>query len=120
LGGGFALFYCNEAEVSVVAPFYGDVPANSSDPKNICSVVGSYGEQDAICAPQGHRLKFQRESLSVEHDLVFYPDAGHSYMNRLRGLAKLGTWTPMRAHTINQQLRIAGAVCLSFSRNNFY
>ncbi|MDG1206582.1 MAG: dienelactone hydrolase family protein [Pseudomonadales bacterium] len=114
------MFYCNEAEVSVVAPFYGDVPANSSDLKNICSVVGSYGEQDAICAPQGHRLKFQRESLSVEHDLVFYPDAGHSCMNRLKGLAKLGPWTPMRAHTMNQQQRIAGAVCLSFSINTFY
>ena len=97
MGGGFALLYGNEAEVSVVAPFYGDVPADSMDLKNICPVVGGYGERDAIFAPQGHRLKSQLEALSVEHDLVFYPDAGHSYMNQLKGVAKLGRWTPMRA-----------------------
>ena len=97
MGGGFALLYGNEAEISVVAPFYGDVPTDASDLENICPVVGGYGELDAVFAPQGHRLKSHLESLSIPHDVAFYPDAGHSYMNQLTGAAKLGRFSPMRA-----------------------
>ncbi|MFT7305292.1 MAG: carboxymethylenebutenolidase [Candidatus Azotimanducaceae bacterium] len=96
MGGGFALLYSNEAEVSVVAPFYGDVPLVASELKNICPVVGGYGERDAIFGPEGHRLVSHLQSLSVPHDVKFYPDAGHSYMNQLKGMAKLARWTPMR------------------------
>ncbi len=97
MGGGFAILYSARATVAVVAPFYGDVPMDVEAIRNICPVVGGYGERDRIFAPQGHRLADHLETLQVDNDVKFYPDAGHSYMNQLTGLAKLGAWTPMRA-----------------------
>ena len=97
LGGGFALLYAAQSDVAVVAPFYGDVPIAASDLQNLCPVVGGYGERDAIFAPQGHRLVSHLTALNIEHDVQFYPGTGHSYMNKLKGLAKVARFSPMRA-----------------------
>ncbi len=97
IGGGFALLYAARAKVAVVAPFYGDVPNDPDAIRNLCPLVGGYGERDSIFAPQGRRLARQLERQNTEHDLVFYPDAGHSYMNQLQGIAKLARYSPLRA-----------------------
>ena len=97
IGGGFALLYAAGNAVSVVAPFYGDVPQDAEALQGICPVIGGYGDRDQIFAPQGRRLVQHLETLDVDHDIKFYPDAGHSYMNKLEGLAKLARWSPMRA-----------------------
>ncbi len=97
LGGGFALLYSAQADVSVVAPFYGDVPQTATELQSLCPVVGGYGQRDAIFAPQGERLQSHLAELGVEHDVKLYPDAGHSYMNQLQGFAKLARFSPMRA-----------------------
>ncbi|NKB98832.1 MAG: dienelactone hydrolase family protein [Pseudomonadales bacterium] len=97
MGGGFAVLHAARAKVSVVAPFYGDVPRDLEDLNGICPVVGGYGEKDSVFVSQGHRLVNHLDTLQVEHDLKFYPGVGHSYMNQLSGVAKLGRWTPLRA-----------------------
>lgn len=97
LGGGFALMYAANAPVTVAAPFYGDVPMEADALSNVCPVIGGFGERDKLFAPQGRRLIDHLEKLGVEHDVVMYPDVGHSYMNELTGLGKLARFSPLRA-----------------------
>lgn len=82
LGGGFAILHAlKSSNVRAAAPFYGMVPKRARDLSGICPVVGSFGERDAIFAPQGRRLRRHLESLGVAHDIKLYPDAGHSFMS---------------------------------------
>lgn len=96
MGGGFALLFAQRAPLAVAAPFYGDVPRDREALRGICPVVGGYGERDRLFVDAGRRLVSHLSDLGVEHDVAFYPDAGHSYMNDHEGLlARLGRFTPM-------------------------
>ncbi len=96
MGGGFATLYAVRAPVGVAAPFYGDVPKDAERLRGICPVVGGYGAKDRVFGPQGRRLLAHLEELGVEHDLVVYPDAGHSYMSKHTGLAaRISAYGPM-------------------------
>jgi carboxymethylenebutenolidase len=98
MGGGFALLFAQRAPLAVAAPFYGDVPQEHEALRGICPVVGGYGERDRFFAGAGRRLVSHLRELGVEHDVAFYPDAGHSYMNDHRGVfSRLGRFTPMHA-----------------------
>ncbi len=97
MGGGFALLWAVRAPLGATAVFYGDVPRKSEELRGVCPVVAGYGERDKMFAGQGHRLERLLTELGVEHDVKIYPEAGHSFMNRNKGvLATLGAWGPLK------------------------
>lgn len=99
MGGGFAIFYAARTrEIAVCAPFYGITPRRAATLRDVCPVVGGWGERDPAFAVQGRRLAGHLQDLGVPHDIVIYPEAGHAYMNRFGGLSRaLGPFSPLRA-----------------------
>ena len=97
LGGGFALMFAARAPLGAAAIFYGDVPKDPSLLDSVCPVVASYGGRDRIFAPHGKRLATFLDATTVPHDVVSYPEAGHSFMSDHHGvMAKFFSWGPMR------------------------
>jgi carboxymethylenebutenolidase len=99
MGGGFALLYATRAPLNVAGAFYGDVPTTAEALRGVCPVLGGFGGRDRIFAPQGERLERLLSELGVPHDVVVYPDAGHSYMSKHPPgiMTTLGAWGPMAA-----------------------
>jgi len=98
MGGGFALVAAADQAYAVAAPFYGAVPKEASRLKGICPTIAQYGERDLLFRSDAKRLARHLEELGVEHEVIIYEDAGHSFMNQLTGfLGKAGPYTPMRA-----------------------
>ncbi|HYB90797.1 MAG TPA: dienelactone hydrolase family protein [Candidatus Binataceae bacterium] len=98
MGGGFALACAMRKPVNVAATFYGEVPEDAQRLRGVCPVLGGYGAEDRIFAPQGRRLETVLTELGVEHDVKIYEGAGHSYMSQNRGfMAAVGAWSPMHA-----------------------
>ena len=99
MGGGFALLYATRAPLAVAGAFYGDVPKTADGLRGVCPVLGGFGGRDRVFAPQGERLERLLTELDVPHDVVVYPDAGHSFMSRHPPgiLTTLGAWGPMAA-----------------------
>ena len=94
MGGGFALLLGRHPEVGAAAAFYGDVP---DDVEGICPVVSGYGGRDRVFGGNGSRLAGRLDELGVDHDIVTYPDAGHSFMSHHRGVtAALASLSPLR------------------------
>ena len=86
MGGGFAILLAASGTFKVSAPFYGDVPKDIAALRGACPTIASYGERDrASLINAGQRLKRSLEQLDVPHDIKFYPDAGHGFMNRNTG-----------------------------------
>ena len=86
LGGGFAMLYAARAALGAAAVFYGRAPRKAERLEGICPVFGAFGERDTIASGQGERLRGHLEQLGVEHEVVIYPDAGHSFMSQYSGL----------------------------------
>jgi len=89
VGGGFALTYAATADppVTVAAPFYSALPRDPDAPlARLCPVVAGFGGRDRIFGRNGARLEAALEAGGIDHDVVTYPDAGHSYMNRHGGV----------------------------------
>lgn len=99
MGGRFALLYSARAPISVVAPFYGMVPAKAGTLKGIGPVVGGWGAKDLVMGRHGKRLAKHLDQLGVEHDVKTYPSCGHSYMNNHDTVffRELGDYSPLRA-----------------------
>lgn len=97
MGGGFALLFAVRAPLGATANFYGEVPAEASELRGVCPVLGSFGGRDRMFGPKGALLERHLGELGVEHDVKVYPDAGHSFVNRQDGLlATIGAWGPLR------------------------
>lgn len=99
MGGRFALLYAARAPIQVVAPFYGGVPKHAEALRGLCPAVGGWGRKDLIYGHHGDRLSQHLTQLGVTHDVVTYPEAGHSYMNdhQTRIFKKFGWYSPLRA-----------------------
>jgi carboxymethylenebutenolidase len=98
MGGGFALLYAIHGgrPLRAIAPFYGALPRDRSRLRELCPTVASYGGRDRVFGALGRALEEALEAAGVPHDVVTYPDAGHSFMNRHDGLlARIGPHTPM-------------------------
>ncbi len=96
MGGSFALLFAARAPLGAAACFYGAVPATREELEGVCPVVAGFGGRDRLFAPGGRRLERILSDLGVDHDVVIYPDAGHSYMNRHAGWSSyLGAVSPM-------------------------
>jgi carboxymethylenebutenolidase len=99
LGGGFAIFFAARGGVQVAAPYYGDTPEQVEQLRDVCPVVGGFGELDAGFTAQGRRLEKHLVELGVPHDIKVYPGVGHSYMNDHGSglMVALGRRSPMHA-----------------------
>jgi carboxymethylenebutenolidase len=81
MGGGFALLLAGSGRYKVSAPFY-NLPMQVT---RACPVVASYGGRDAFTRGYPPRLEARLEELGVPHDVVTYPEAGHSFFTRPPG-----------------------------------
>jgi carboxymethylenebutenolidase len=81
LGGAFALVMANRG-FGASAAQYGRLPKNlDAAMTGACPVVASYGALDGTLRGAAATLTGALERTGVEHDVIEYADAGHSFMN---------------------------------------
>ena len=80
LGGGFALLAATR-DFDASAPYYGEVPADTSILDGACPIVASYGGRDVSLRGAAATLDTVLTDLRVAHDVKEYPGAGHSFLN---------------------------------------
>jgi len=96
MGGGFALLSAPRYEFAAASVNYGEVPDDAVERlRGACPIVGSYGGRDLTLRGRAQRLERALTELSVPHDVKEYPDAGHSFMNRINAGPVLGTAVSM-------------------------
>jgi carboxymethylenebutenolidase len=82
MGGGFALLAATRG-FDAAAPNYGLVPKDAATVlRGACPVVASYGARDRPLRGAAEKLGTTLTDLGVAHDVMEYPDAGHSFLNR--------------------------------------
>jgi len=92
LGGGFALQLAPGHEFAAASVNYGRVPANADVAlRQACPIVGSFGAKDRMLRGAATRLESALNVLGIEHDVVEYADAGHSFLNDHHGVTILFT-----------------------------
>lgn len=86
MGGGFALLGATR-KFDASAPYYGELPADTSVLDGACPVVASFGARDRLPRMKGAaaRLEHALTEHGVPHDVKEYPAAGHSFANRMPG-----------------------------------
>ena len=84
MGGGFALLAATR-DFDASAPYYGEVPADLSVLDGACPVVASFGGRDKLPGMRGAAARLTTALIAhgVPHDVKEYPDAGHSFANRI-------------------------------------
>ena len=84
MGGQFALVMAPKG-FGASAPFYGTpLPRNlSATLDGACPVVASFGRRDPLGMGAAARLRKVVEDGGIAADIKDYPDAGHSFANRL-------------------------------------
>lgn len=84
MGGGFALLSAPRFDFAASAVSYGEVPADARERlAGSCPMVASYGGRDRTLPGRAQRLERALTELGIQHDVKEYPDAGHSFMNRI-------------------------------------
>jgi carboxymethylenebutenolidase len=84
MGGQFALLL-GPGNFGASAPFYGiPLPKNIAETLDAaCPVVASFGQRDPLGKDDGPKLQEMLAAKGVPADVKVYPDAGHSFANRL-------------------------------------
>jgi carboxymethylenebutenolidase len=91
MGGGFALLAAPQFDFAAASVNYGEVPADAAERlAGSCPIVGSYGARDLTLRGRPERLQMALDELGITHDVKEYPDAGHSFMNRINAGPLLG------------------------------
>lgn len=85
MGGGFAYLLGLTGKVAAVAPNYGMPPKDLQRLERSCPVVASYGGRDRIFRKYGPRVEDVLDRAGIDHDVLTYPAAGHSFMNDAEG-----------------------------------
>ena len=83
MGGGFALLSAPQFEFAAASVNYGEVPEDTARLTGSCPVVGSFGGRDRGLRGRAERLERALTELGIEHDVKEYPEAGHSFLNRI-------------------------------------
>jgi carboxymethylenebutenolidase len=84
MGGGFALLSAPRYDFAAASVNYGEVPQDASERlRSACPVVASYGARDRSLRGRAQRLEQALDRLEISHDVKEYPEAGHSFMNRI-------------------------------------
>jgi carboxymethylenebutenolidase len=92
MGGGFALMSAARSDFDAASVNYGEVPSNASTRlAGACPIVASYGARDLTLRGRAERLERALDELGIVHDVKEYPDAGHSFLNRINAGPVLGT-----------------------------
>jgi carboxymethylenebutenolidase len=116
LGGAFALLLAETGLYKVSAPFYG----RTRDLTNACPVVASFGGRDRE-TNRGYpeHLAANLDRLGVAHDILAYPEAGHSFMTRTPGLiGRVGRRLPLHAEYHEPSARDAHRRIVTFFREH--
>ena len=82
MGGGFALLTAARG-FQASAPYYGMLPKDLALLDGACPVVASFGKKDPSLKGAAAKLEAALTDRDVPHDVVEYPDAGHSFANRM-------------------------------------
>ncbi|WP_432848859.1 dienelactone hydrolase family protein [Amycolatopsis sp. CA-161197] len=82
MGGGFALVAASRS-FDVSAPYYGQLPRDLSVLDEACPVVASFGRRDPSLRGAAAKLSAALTERNVPHDVKEYPDAGHSFANKM-------------------------------------
>jgi carboxymethylenebutenolidase len=84
MGGQFALLMSPKG-FGASAPFYGTpLPRElSATLDGACPVVASFGERDRLGGGAATKLKRVLDDKGITNDVKAYPDAGHSFANKL-------------------------------------
>ena len=91
MGGGFALLSAPRYDFAAASVNYGEVPTNAAEQlAGACPIVASYGRRDRSLRGRAERLEQALEALGVPHDVKEYPNAGHSFLNRINTGPALG------------------------------
>ena len=91
MGGGFALLSAPRYPFAASSVNYGEVPKDAIHRlAGACPIVGSYGRRDRSLPGRAERLRAALTDLDIEHDVKEYPDAGHSFLNRINAGPLLG------------------------------
>jgi carboxymethylenebutenolidase len=84
MGGGFALLCAPQYDFAAASVNYGEVPKDAAERlAGACPIVASFGQRDRGLKGRAERLEHTLTTLNVAHDVKEYPDAGHSFMNRI-------------------------------------
>jgi carboxymethylenebutenolidase len=82
MGGGFAILTAARG-FAASAPNYAHLPDDLDDVlRGACPMVASYGAKDRTLRGTAAELEAALTRAGVEHDVVEYPGAGHSFLNR--------------------------------------
>jgi len=91
MGGGFALLCAPRYDFAAASVNYGEVPEDAMQRlRGACPIVASYGGRDLTLRGRADRLEHALAELGVPHDVKEYPDAGHSFLNRINAGPLLG------------------------------
>jgi carboxymethylenebutenolidase len=92
MGGGFALQLAPRPGYAAASVNYGQVPAQAAVAlRGACPIVGSFGARDRSLRGAADRLARALDTLGIDHDVVEYPNAGHSFLNDHRNASVLFT-----------------------------
>jgi carboxymethylenebutenolidase len=86
MGGQFALVLAPKG-FGASAPFYGTpLPRNLAETLDgACPIVASYGRRDPLGVGAPAKLRKAVDDKRITADIKVYPDAGHSFANKLPG-----------------------------------
>lgn len=91
MGGGFAVMSAPRFDFAAASVNYGEVPGDAVNKLvGACPIVASYGKRDKTLPNRAARLESALTTLGVAHDVKEYPNAGHSFMNKV----SVGPLTP--------------------------
>jgi carboxymethylenebutenolidase len=94
MGGGFALLSAPRYDFAAASVNYGEVPKDADERlAGACPVVASFGKRDRGLPGRAQRLENALTALDIPHDVKEYPEAGHSFMNRINVGPLLGPVT---------------------------
>lgn len=115
MGGSFALLLARTGLYKVSAPFY----SGKVDLPRACPVVASYGGRDLSTRGVPEKVAADLDAIGVPHDVVTYPEAGHSFFTRTGGfLGKVGAVSPIHAEYHEASARDAHRRIVAFFREH--
>lgn len=79
MGGALALLLDRHPRVSLLGCNYGMVPRGALQARDV-PVVASFGGNDRLLPRRDGPIRRRLAASSLTHDIVVYPDAGHSFM----------------------------------------